>query len=326
MKGTSTVEAVRDFTAGVLSLTTQTGGCIISAVNIVSSLFQKKKTDTFEKILVTGASSGIGKALVEKFAESGNRIFVLVGRNVEKLDAVARTCTEKGNRVRTFQCDFSQDADLQAFTSFIQEQDTMEHFDLVIANAGMMVHNATSSPQLNREINEKDPVFYNSIVNTNVKGILATFLPLLDRMKERNGGHIVLVSSINAYLGPANQYLYSATKSFIRTLGQDLQVHLRKTNVHVSVVAPGLVDTNMTLPFWESENQDDLSSLPRSAAQDPAKFAGKVYKGIVRGDNFITYPYYQFFQTFLGGTLPPTVRGVASGLFTNTGFAGQRET
>lgn len=323
----STVESTRDLLAGCLSLVTQSAGIGISCANTVVSLFREKRMDNYVNILITGASSGIGKALAVKFASTKRRRLVLLGRNADKLSATAQECTALGSQVVTMVADFSNSNDLDAFVSFVKEQDVQHPFDLVIANAGMLAFNA--EPSVGDASNRVgDARFDNAIVDTNIKGMLATFMPILDFMKARNKGHIVLLSSINAYLGPCNQFLYSATKSFARTLGQDLGQQLRreKSKVLVSVVAPGLINTGMTRAFWESDRAEDRSSTPRALAQDAGKFADKTYKGIVRGDRFITYPYYQFYQSYLGGTLPPTVRDIASCVFTGTGFAGNRVT
>jgi len=147
-------------------------------------------------------------------------------------------------------------------------------------------------------------------------------MPVLNNMKTRKSGHIILVSSVNAYMGPATQFLYSSTKSFVKTLGEDLSQNVKKDNVLVSVVAPGLIHTNMTYPFWKEEN----STFPESLAQDPTKFAAKIYKCIIRGDRFITYPYYQFLQIYLLGSSPPSVRAVFSDMYTKTGVTGNRVT
>lgn len=323
----SAAESSRDFLAACLSVVTQSVAAGISATNTILSVFKKKKTDDYETVLITGASSGIGKALALQFASTKQRRIVLQGRNQDELDNVARSCASHGCQVSTIASDFSKPEDLNAFKEYVTNQDTINPFDLIIANAGMMVHNAEGSID-NTEMHVTDSKFYDAVVDTNIKGVLATFMPLLDRMKERDHGHIVLTSSINAYLGPSNQFLYSATKGFIRILGQDLeqQLHREKSKVVISTVAPGLIDTKMTAPFWDSPRTEDLSSTPRWIAQDAGKFAKKVYKGIVRRDGFITYPYYQFYQSYLGGSLPPTIRKLASCVFTSTGFAGERTT
>ncbi len=315
-------ESIRDFTAGTVGIGAQSLGLAVSGANIVKSLFKKQVKPSYKTVLITGASSGIGQALAEKFAED-KILLILSGRNSGKLDSVARTCTAKGSKVRTFACDFAIDVEREAFSRFVKDQNNQNPIDLVIANAAMMLFNSQPTTSEN---NVCQPELYNAIVDVNIKGILSTVMPLLDNMVSRNSGHIVLLSSINAFLGPANQFLYSATKSFIKTYGQDLQQLLDKTAVKVTVVAPGLVDTNMTSAFWESNDEQDRSAMPRKLAQDPKKFAEKVYKGIFKGNMFITYPYYQFLQTYAGGNLPPSVRRVASKLFTKTGFGGNKVT
>ena len=322
----STVESTRDLLAGCLSVVSQSVGISVSCVNTFLSLFKQKRVDSYVNILITGASSGIGKALAIKFAQTGQRRLVLLGRNQGKLDTTAQECTALGSHVVTMVSDFSNSEDLDAFASFVAQQDIQHPFDLVVANAGMLAFNA--EPSVSANGTSTAPAGPPGMIDTNIKGMLATFMPILDFMKTRDNGHIVLLSSINAYLGASNQYLYSATKSFARTLGQDLGQQLRNegSKVRVTVVAPGLVDTGMTAAMWESPRAEDRSSAPRSLAQDPGKFAVKVYKGIVRGDRFITYPYYQFYQSYLGGTLPPTVRDIASCIVSSTGIAGKRVT
>ena len=317
----STVESLRDLSAGSLAIGAQSIGLCISTGNLVKSIFTKKNKVKYENILITGASDGIGKALAEKFASVDKCNLFLVGRSLEKLDATARICAGKGSTVKTFAADFSKKEDLLAFSKFVSTRYSETPFDLVVANAGMIGQTAGNS-DLVESTSVTDPTFYNAIVDTNVKGILATIMPILDEMRARKSGHIVLTSSINSYMGASNQFLYSATKSFVKTLGSDLSTHVKKDKVKITVVAPGLIDTNMTAPFWNGEN----STLPRSMAQNVNKFAEKVYKGILRGDSFITYPYYQFLQTYATGTLPPSVREVFSNLITKSGVAGDRTT
>lgn len=305
----STTESTRDLLAGCLSICSQSLGIGISAINMLLSCLKGPRIDRYENILITGASSGIGKALAIKFASTGIRRLVIFGRNQVELDTTAQECREKGSEVITMVCDFSSIIDIQAFIDFVRIQNITHPFDLVIANAGMLASDVRHS---------------DAIIDTNVKGMLATFMPILDSMKTRDNGHIVILSSINAYLGAPNQFLYSATKSFARTLGQDLSQQLRreKSKIIISVVAPGLVDTKMSSSSWEQEQASHI----RSFATDANKFANKVYKGIVRGDRFITYPYYQFFASFLGGTLPPSVRDLASRAVSTSSLVGNRVT
>jgi len=366
----SFAEASRDFVAGCASIASQSVGIGLSGLNMFLSLFKNKRVDNYHNMLITGASSGIGRSLAIKFASTppaeGNRRLVLQGRNNDRLQEVADVCTQHGCQVLTIVADFSIPDDLSAFVSFVKRHDAERPFDLIVANAGMLIYNLSttasatamststsdtdqsspeepsspesslperlpsqgSSPESSSESSSSPEVVYSQVIDANLKGILATFFPVLDNMKARDAGHVVLLSSINAYLGPSNQYLYSATKSFIRTLGQDLAQDLRrnKSAVRISVVAPGLVDTRMTSAFWESDDAQDRAKIPRGLAQDPDKFAAKVYNGIVRQDGFITYPYYQFYQAYLGGTLPPTLRQMTSCIMGKANLLGSRTT
>ncbi len=277
----------------------------------------------YGKILITGASSGIGKGLAREAVLNGAHHVVVVGRQKEKLDATVQELNSLAKKpvvITPFVCDFSEQGQLASLAKFITAQDSEEPFDLVIANAGMSGQNAPAS--IGDATQVTDPVFWNAIIDTNVKGTLATVFSVLDRMRKRHTGHIVIVTSVNAFLGPHNQFLYSATKSFMGMLALDMAEQVRRDGVHVTAIAPGTIDTDMTAPFWGP----DESTLPRCMAVDANKFAAWAYKDILRGNQFISYPGVQFLQSYLGGSLPPTVRATVSKFYGKTRMAGKRVT
>jgi short-subunit dehydrogenase len=317
-------ESLRDFIAGVLQFPNQTFGLGISALHMAMSLPQlwRKKT-VYGKVLITGASFGIGKGLAKEAAKSGAHHLVLVGRTKEKLDATVRelrNIAKKTTVITSFVCDYSVEGQLSALSKFIVEQDEEEPFDLIIANAGMSGQNAPASA--GKATGVTDPTFYNAIIDTNVKGTLSTVMPLLDRMRKRRSGHIAVTTSVNAYLGPYNQFLYSSTKSFLATFAMDLAQQVRNDGIKVTAIAPGTIDTDMTAPFWG----EDQSTMPRFMAGNPDTFGAYAYQDILRGNSYISYPSLQFYQTYLGGTLPPSARETASMLLGMTGMAGKRVT
>ncbi|MCS0494508.1 SDR family NAD(P)-dependent oxidoreductase [Ancylobacter sp. MQZ15Z-1] len=201
------------------------------------------------RILVTGASSGLGAALARHYARPDVAL-LLVARNAERLEAVAQDCRRRGALVTTAQLDVR---DSVALARFVAEQDARVPIDTVFANAGVeaslgRMGEAETLPEVLAQI------------RTNFEGAVATVLPLLDSMRARGTGRVVLVSSLAGRMPLHDQPTYSATKAGLIAFGEALRPVLAQQGVRLTVACPGFVATGMSRgyegwrPFeWSAE-------------------------------------------------------------------------
>jgi NAD(P)-dependent dehydrogenase (short-subunit alcohol dehydrogenase family) len=176
--------------------------------------------------LITGGNSGIGLATAQQFVSEGAHVFI-TGRREPELAAAVK---EIGRHVTGVQGDVSNLGDLDRL--FAQIKREKGKLDIVFANAGVARYAAIGT------ITE---AFYDSIFNTNVKGLLFTVqkaLPLLP-----DGASIILNASIVASKGlPANS-VYSATKAAVRSFARTWTTDLKVRHIRVNAVSPGATDT-----------------------------------------------------------------------------------
>ncbi|HTG53145.1 MAG TPA: glucose 1-dehydrogenase [Candidatus Tectomicrobia bacterium] len=176
--------------------------------------------------LVTGGNSGIGLATAKRFVSEGAYIFI-TGRRQKELDTAVK---EIGKNVTAVQGDVSNLADLDRL--FAQIKKEKGEIDIVFANAGVAKYAPLG------KITEE---LYDSIFDTNVKGLLFTVqkaLPLL-----RDGGSIILNASIVGSKGLASNSVYSATKAAVRSFARTWTTDLKDRRIRVNAVSPGPIDT-----------------------------------------------------------------------------------
>lgn len=185
--------------------------------------------------LVTGGSSGIGLATAKRFVCEGAYVFI-TGRRNHELDAAVR---EIGRNVTGVQGDVSKPDDLDRL--FVQIKRDKAKLDIVFANAGIARYAALGT------ITEEG---FNSIFNTNVKGVLFTVqkaLPLLP-----DGASIILNASIVASKGLPSNSVYSATKAAVRSFARTWTTDLKARRIRVNAVSPGATDTPGLNDLWGS--------------------------------------------------------------------------
>lgn len=200
-------------------------------------------------VVITGASSGIGRALAMEYAGSGTTLGLL-GRDEERLEAVAALCRDRGANVETATLDV---CDAEAMTGWLQAFDVRHTADLVIANAGIV-----SGAGPGRRAESLAAAL--RVVDINLKGTIITLSAVAERMRTRRAGHLALVGSLAGLAPQPDLPSYSASKAGLVAYGTALRVRLRPDGVTVSVICPGYVDTPMSRrqdsakPFtWSSE-------------------------------------------------------------------------
>ncbi|WP_395067675.1 SDR family NAD(P)-dependent oxidoreductase [Paraburkholderia silvatlantica] len=189
-------------------------------------------------VIITGASTGIGRALAHAFAGPGVTLG-LVARQAELLEACAQACRAKGAHVLTAALDVR---DAAAMAHWLDYFDAKHPVDLLIANAGVA---STLAHANDWEGSERTA----QIVDTNFTGALNAALPVIERMRLRRRGHIALISSIAALRGMAISPAYCASKAALKAWGDSVRPVLARDNIRVSIVLPGFVKTAMSDVF-----------------------------------------------------------------------------
>jgi len=206
-----------------------------------------------QTVLITGASSGIGEACARAFAAEGAKL-VLIARRGDRLERLAKELRDKHQISIWFQ---SLDVrDREAVNQVVQELPSeFAEVDILINNAG--------GAKGFEPIAQGDPQDWDWMLDTNVKGLLNVTKALLPRMLERNQGHIINIGSIAGRQVYPNGAVYCAAKFAVRALTQGLLMDLVHTNLRVTTLDPGLVQTEFSLVRFHNDNDR----------------ADKVYKG-----------------------------------------------
>lgn len=199
------------------------------------------------RVIITGASSGIGTALARHYAKQ-DCILGLVGRRESALRALA---DELATPADVFAADVRDTAAMRSLASaFIARHGAPE---LVIANAGVSTGTLTEMPE--------DLEAFKAVLDINVLGIVNTFQPFIAAMREAGCGKLVGIASVAGYRGLPGAAAYSASKAAAITYLESLRVELRTGGIQVVTLCPGYIATPMTahnpyrMPFLMSADE-----------------------------------------------------------------------
>lgn len=233
-------------------------------------------------ILITGASSGLGRGLALRYARPGARLH-LSGRDSVRLAETRAACIGRGAVVVAETVDV---ADRAAMDSWIARADAAGALDLVIANAG--ISGGTGGSGENEDQTR-------AIFDVNLTGVINTVWPALRVLRPRQSGQIAIIASLAGYRGLPGAPAYSASKAAAKAWGEGLRGWLKPEGISVNVVCPGFVTTRMT-----SGNR-----FPMPFLMDAARAAEIIAEGLARDKPRISFPWPLAFATWLFAALPP---------------------
>ena len=200
-----------------------------------------------QTVLITGASSGIGKACAELFASLGAHL-VITARRIDRLNAVASEISSKyGVRVLPIQLDVQKNSAVEAVFKHLEEQKI--EIDILVNNAGLAL--ASDKLQDGRVSN------WDTMIDTNIKGLLYVTKGVLGSMIQRNQGHIINIGSVAGHGCYISGNVYSATKHAVRAISKSLRIDLLGTRLRVSEIAPGAVHTEFSEIRWSDKKRAD---------------------------------------------------------------------
>lgn len=193
---------------------------------------------TPKSIVITGASSGIGRALALDLAAPGVALG-LIGRQEGKLHDVAALCQAKGALVKIGQIDVTDATGLELWMKAFDDEHPI---DWLLANAGV-----TASIEADGAL---EPLLVaNGLLAANLHGVLNSVYAVLPLMRDRGRGQIGLMSSLAAWRGMALTPVYSASKAGVKVYGEALRDLLAPEGIGISVICPGFVATPMSQKF-----------------------------------------------------------------------------
>lgn len=196
-------------------------------------------------VLVTGASSGIGRACAKQFAAAGAHL-LLCARRLEELNHLAMQLRcEHGVDIHTFSLDVRQ---CQCVTDTLKTlPEKWKNIDILINNAGL-----AAGLDL---LHEGDTQDWDDMIDTNLKGLLYVTRAILPKMVDKNTGHIINIGSIAGHQGYPKGAVYCATKQAVNSLSNGLRLDLFGTKIRVSSVDPGAVETNFSTVRFKGDTK-----------------------------------------------------------------------
>ena len=223
-------------------------------------------------VFITGATSGIGQACARKFAAEGYDL-IINGRNTGKLKEMKEELNQMGANVLPLAFDVrNREATAQAIDSLAEPWNKI---DVLVNNAGLALG-------LNKEY-EGDFEDWDTMIDTNIKGLLNVTRFVVPAMVARNHGHVINIGSVAGDAAYANGNVYCATKAAVKTITDGLGIDLAHTAVRVTNVKPGLVETNFSLVRFHGDKSraenvykgikpltgDDIADVVAYAANAP---------------------------------------------------------
>lgn len=198
-------------------------------------------------VLITGASSGIGEACAEHFAQAGAKL-ILVARRIERLTELTQHLKAKyQTMVLLLKLDVQDKAAVkQAIQNLSGE---WKNIDVLVNNAGL----ALGSDKLQ----DSNPDDWDTVIDTNVKGLLYMTRVALDNMTQRKCGHVINISSIAGLGSYSGGNVYCATKHAVQAISDVLRIDLLGTDVRVTTVNPGMVKTEFSEVRWKDKARAD---------------------------------------------------------------------
>jgi short-subunit dehydrogenase len=226
-------------------------------------------------ILVTGASSGLGRLLAIRFAREGARAVGLVARRVVELEQVAAEVKAAGAEPLILPCDVTDRA--AVFTAADEALRRLGAIDVLVNNAGYGRH---------RRFLEWDLDDMERMLRVNFLGTLYWTKALLPQMVARRQGWLVFMASVGGKIGVPEESAYAASKFAMVGLAEALSIEVEEAGVHVLTVCPGAIRTD----FF---GQEELARMPPVALRsmiEPAPVIDAIMQALARGKREITVP------------------------------------
>lgn len=210
---------------------------------IVVSIKEKSMSNKDKKIaIITGSSSGFGKASVEKFVKNGWHVIALA-RRIQKLEELQNDLGKDNVTIREF--DVCQQDNIDEFVKYLTSQNIQP--DVLVNNAGLAL-GLDSADKANLDD-------WDVMIDTNIKGLIKMSRAIMPLMVENKNGHIINVGSIAGTYPYPGGNTYGATKAFVAQFSLNLRADLAGTGIRVTNIEPGLAETEFSIVRFHGDKQ-----------------------------------------------------------------------
>ena len=211
-----------------------------------------------KNIIVTGASGGIGNAIVEKFYENSANILA-TGTKIEKLEELKK----KFNNIKILKFDISQHEKIEEFINNATEQ-LGGSLDCIVNNAGITRDNLT----IRMSIEE-----WMKVIDINLTSTFLMSKYSIKKMLKNKSGKIINITSVVGHTGNAGQVNYAASKAGIVAMSKSLAIEYAKKNININCISPGFISTAMTDKLDEKFKEAILAKIPSNKLGKPEDIA-----------------------------------------------------
>jgi 3-hydroxy acid dehydrogenase/malonic semialdehyde reductase len=196
-------------------------------------------------ILITGATSGFGKAIAERFANNGYTVCI-TGRRAERLGEIAENLAARFSvKVIPLVFDVRESAQVIAAIDNLKKQ--IDHIDILVNNAGLASGLST--------IDEGNLDDWETMIDTNVKGLLYVTRQIAPMMREQTNGHIINIGSTAGKSVYKNGNVYCATKFAVDALTQATRIDMLPYGIKVTAINPGMAETEFSLVRFKGDEE-----------------------------------------------------------------------
>ena len=226
-----------------------------------------------KKIIVTGASGGIGNSIIKRLSEKGAKILA-TGTKIEKLEDLKL----KFNNVKILKFDISQNEKIEEFI----ENATKElggNLDCIINNAGITHDNLAIRMSLEE---------WKKVIDINLTSTFLLSKFSIKKMLKNKSGKIINITSVVGHTGNLGQANYTASKAGIIAMSKSLAIEYAKKNININCISPGFIKTTMTDKIDEKFKETIVSKIPSARLGEPEDIANAVLFLASNQSNYIT--------------------------------------
>ncbi len=213
-----------------------------------------------KKIIVTGASGGIGNSIIEKLSEQGAKILAS-GTRIEKLEELK----SKFNKVKILKFDISQSDKIEEFIENASKE--LDGLDCIVNNAGVTQDNLA----IRMSIQE-----WKKVIDINLTSTFLLSKFAIKKMLKNKSGKIVNITSVVGHTGNLGQANYTASKAGIVAMSKSLSLEYAKKNININCISPGFIKTAMTDKLDEKIKEAIISKIPSARLGEANDIANAV--------------------------------------------------
>ncbi|KAI9266842.1 hypothetical protein BDA99DRAFT_436426 [Phascolomyces articulosus] len=221
-----------------------------AAWNIFSKRFYAQRRLEKKNVFITGASSGIGESTAREFAKEGSNLvhIILTARRLDRLDALKEELkqTYKNIDIHTLKLDVRKKKNVDDAIASLPSS-VKDNISVLVNNAGLVLG---MDPLL--DVTEEE---YDTMMDTNVKGLMFVTQAILPRMIEQNEGHIINIGSVAGKQSYQNGSIYCASKHAVDAITRALLYETMSTPVRVSQICPGMVNTEFSTVRFHGDKE-----------------------------------------------------------------------